>query len=386
MIEIPLRERIPLPCAPTVGFFDEAQDFTPMELALVRQWGADMEYIVLAGDDDQTIYEWAGANPDVLIGGECAQKVVLKQSYRVPRAVHALSQRVIQRVKNREPKEYEPRDYDGEVRWLNGTNYNTPGAIVADAEKYLQDGKTVMVLASCSYMLEPFIKALRGAGIPFHNPYRIKAGNWNPLRRAAKGRTSSIEQMLAFVEQIPMEFYPEWGEPLLDIDAFVSWYDMIASKGNIPRGGKKAGIESLQRLKNALNEKTFGASLLRGLFLPESGIFNHCGTKDVPAALDWLLENVPTAKKRVLDYPRTVAVRRGIAALQEKPKVIVGTIHSVKGGEADVVYVAPDLSRNAHAQTQEPGGMDAITRLKYVAYTRARESLCLLDAAGIYTM
>ena len=387
MIEIPLREHIPLECAPTVGFFDEAQDFTPMELALVRQWGADMEYIVLAGDDDQTIYEWAGASPEVLIGGECAKKVILSQSYRVPRMVHELSQRVIQTVKSREPKEYKPRDADGEVRQLRNVNYNTAAALITDAEQYLQADKTVMILASCSYMIEPVIKELRAAGIPFWNPYRVKAGNWNPLRRAGRGQTSSIEQMLHFVEQIPMTTGYKWGEPMLDIDRFVAWYDIIAATGNIPRGAKKVVLERLQQMKTEYNEKEFGASLLHAFFAEGCGIFDHCGTQNYAAALDWFIENVSSAKARVLEYPRAVAVRRGVDALEKKPQIIVGTIHSVKGGEADVVYVMPDLSRNAYAQkTNSRQGADAVTRLRYVAYTRARESLCLLDAAGSYVM
>lgn len=40
----------------TIGFFDEAQDFTPLELALIRRWSEQMHFIVLAGDDDQCIY------------------------------------------------------------------------------------------------------------------------------------------------------------------------------------------------------------------------------------------------------------------------------------------------------------------------------------------
>jgi len=49
MIEIALREIDIAPNDPKIGFFDETQDFTPLELALVRKWGDSMEYIVLAG-------------------------------------------------------------------------------------------------------------------------------------------------------------------------------------------------------------------------------------------------------------------------------------------------------------------------------------------------
>lgn len=60
------------------------------------------------------------------------------------------------------------------------------------------------------------------------------------------------------------------------------------------------------------------------------------------------------------------------------PKVIVGTIHSVKGGEADTVHVFPDLSSAAYMD-QDP---DRIHRLFYVAVTRARDSVIIHDPSN----
>ena len=53
MIEVCLNEMSAVPGSPSVGFFDEVQDFTPLELALVRKWGSSMDKVFLAGDDDQ---------------------------------------------------------------------------------------------------------------------------------------------------------------------------------------------------------------------------------------------------------------------------------------------------------------------------------------------
>jgi superfamily I DNA/RNA helicase len=51
------------PGKPAVIIADEAQDLNPMQLTLIRKWSKQAEYLVLAGDDDQTIYSWAGASP-----------------------------------------------------------------------------------------------------------------------------------------------------------------------------------------------------------------------------------------------------------------------------------------------------------------------------------
>jgi len=70
-------------------------------------------------------------------------------------------------------------------------------------------------------------------------------------------------------------------------------------------------------------------------------------------------------------------------ALVEPPRLIVGTIHSVKGGEADDVWMFPDLSS---AGMQEWLGndeqRDSVIRQFYVGMTRARENLTICAPAS----
>jgi superfamily I DNA/RNA helicase len=75
-------------------------------------------------------------------------------------------------------------------------------------------------------------------------------------------------------------------------------------------------------------------------------------------------------------FPAEIAARRSARALLETPQVVVGTIHSVKGGQADVVYLFPDLSQAADAQYAHGGAArDSVIRQFYVGATRAREVL-----------
>ena len=63
--------------------------------------------------------------------------------------------------------------------------------------------------------------------------------------------------------------------------------------------------------------------------------------------------------------------------LVELPRVIVGTIHSVKGGQADSVFVLPELSVPS-CEAWAAGDVlarDEIRRMMYVAMTRARTAL-----------
>jgi superfamily I DNA/RNA helicase len=92
--------------------------------------------------------------------------------------------------------------------------------------------------------------------------------------------------------------------------------------------------------------------------------------------LDWWRTRVTASAADRVKFPAEVAARRGPRALLETPQVVVGTIHSVKGGQADVVYLFPDLSQAADAHYQRSGPpRDSVIRLFYVGATRAFERL-----------
>ena len=71
------------------------------------------------------LYTFSGARPDSLItdGFPDDHKIVLGQSYRIPRAVHRLAERWIAKCKHREPKEYKPAEHEGLVRTMPQATY-----------------------------------------------------------------------------------------------------------------------------------------------------------------------------------------------------------------------------------------------------------------------
>ena len=89
---------------------------------------------------------------------------------------------------------------------------------------------------------------------------------------------------------------------------------------------------------------------------------------------------------RKANYIFELIDRHGHGILDIEPRVIVGTIHSVKGGEADHVVVFPDISPLQWDQLQQDGwdGRQAVLRTFYVGMTRARESLILGLSCGAY--
>ena len=69
--------------------------------------------------------------------------------------------------------------------------------------------------------------------------------------------------------------------------------------------------------------------------------------------------------------------QQGPRALVATPRVVVGTIHSVKGSESSSVYVFPDLSSAGQQDWYTDEGHDGILRTMYVGVTRTRDRLTL---------
>ncbi len=81
-----------------VLFIDEAQDLSYLQWQMVRTIWKKSKKTYIAGDDDQAIFQWAGADIDhfIALKEEVDEIKVLEQSYRIPGGpIHELSQRII---------------------------------------------------------------------------------------------------------------------------------------------------------------------------------------------------------------------------------------------------------------------------------------------------
>ena len=373
LIDTCYREVYTAPRAPSVIFADEAQDLNSLQLALIRKWGERAEYFILAGDDDQTIYTFTGADPKAILNPNIPDdhKIILKQSYRVPRAVHAIAENLIRQVTIRQEKVYLPRPEDGDVEHLAAGGLSaTEDEILTSAEEHIANGQSVMFLASCSYMLKPLIQVLRTHGIPFHNPYRRSNGFWNPIRAGKAG--SSANRVLSLLVAHPA--FSGGERPWTNGD-LAQWAEALRSKGILRHGVKT-------KLKRADLTQAAGMDRLVEIFEP-AALDSLMTTLDgnYRVLLDWWRARLTEEMQDRAEYPIEIAARRGPEALLNTPRVIVGTIHSVKGGEADVVYLFPDLSRAGDLQYQEMGPpRDSVVRLFYVGMTRARHTLYICQA------
>ena len=112
-----------------VIFVDEAQDLSLIQWSMIKKIEEDTNCDVwIAGDDDQAIFGWAGADVDSFINWK-AREILLDKSERVPQLIQRKALDVISRIYlNRLPKDYLPKNDLGNIyeRFnINGIDMST---------------------------------------------------------------------------------------------------------------------------------------------------------------------------------------------------------------------------------------------------------------------
>ncbi|KKK51037.1 hypothetical protein LCGC14_3118980, partial [marine sediment metagenome] len=223
------------PGIPEVLIVDECQDMSKLEIELIHKWGKTCDILLEAGDPDQAIYTWRGANPNIFIENKIPEnnKKYLRQSYRLPEAVHEYIRKWIRIIKAREDVEFKPRNASGSVKRMDAS-YLEPDPLIDICKEQMADGKTTMILASCGYMLVQIIARLKGEGLPFYNPFSTKNARWNPLQRIRK-RVMPVDRVAAFMapHESNDEFQREWNR-----QDFKNWMGLLEAKRIFKRGTK----------------------------------------------------------------------------------------------------------------------------------------------------
>lgn len=353
------------PSAPAVVYVDEAQDLSKLQLRLVRQWGEAAVGFVTVGDTDQALYTWAGADPAALLSLDLPadQRVVLSQSYRVPRAVRDVALAWIRRMPGRRDVVYDPTEEQGTVRRLPYRVDQLPSKIIEDAEEQVERGRTVMILAACGYQLTDLLKSLTARGTPYGNLYRRRERRWNPLAPVPRG--VSLAERMAWFCRGPQTWTAYTAGMIAE----------VLVGGVVRHGRKRVMVETAKR--EGSNEVPFDVALA-DWFAPEHVAAVGRGDPQ------WFARHVNEKSAARAFYMSRVVSHHGVDALVREPKLLAGTTHSVKGGEADVVYLSLGQSRAA-ATEWHAGKVESILRAMYVGMTRARHELvlCGADSLGV---
>jgi len=211
-----------------VVFIDEAQDLSPIQWKMFDILKKNSKHVILAGDDDQAIYGWAGADVK-RFQKEPAKEIVLPQSYRVPKCVQHIADNILSRIpdERRIQKEWKARDEEGDVYF---------GTAVEDVP--LHEGKW-LVLARYNDKLIKLKPTLREMGIYFQYKNRksyktLLYGAIQNFTRWSNGSLLSLTECKDLFEYLGKDF-PSKEERMYDLKEFgyshtQRWFDVFETE------------------------------------------------------------------------------------------------------------------------------------------------------------
>lgn len=294
---------------------DEAQDMSRLQWKLVKALEEKAARTHIAGDDDQAVFNWAGADVQSFLSHSGEVKV-LKHSYRVPAKVHVLADSIVNKIQNRQQKIWSPRSEQGEIYF-----YNQFEQVDISKGEWL-------IMASTNYMLNDIHTWIKNQGLLFE-------------RQGQRSIADSIVTAVVSWERLRKGLE-------IDYEALQKVYK------NLPAEAVKRGFKSL---RTAEPDKMYSMQDLKD---------NHGLLTD--AVWHEALTKIGEDKRAYL----ISVLRRGIK-LSEQAPIQLSTIHGAKGGEADNVLLMTDLSpRFAKDYARNA---DDINRLLYVGVTRTRKTL-----------
>jgi len=209
-----------------VVFVDEAQDLSPIQWKMVDILRENSKYVILAGDDDQAIYGWAGADVLKFIATQAKKDIILPQSHRVPRSVQNIADKILNRIPDdrRVKKNWKARDEEGLVNHITS---------IEDAPLHKGDW---LVLARTNDRLEKLKPILKDMGIYFQFKGRksFKATLFRSVlnyTRWQKGELLSLSEVKDILEctDMDLKLTEEKMYDLTDLtyDKTIHWFDVF---------------------------------------------------------------------------------------------------------------------------------------------------------------
>lgn len=212
-----------------VAIIDEAQDLTTLQWSMCSRAFRNCKRIYVAGDDDQAIYEWSGADVQhfLQLRGE---REVLAKSWRLQQKILEFSRGISARIQNRVDKDFAPVGDAGSVRF-----YNDLSEVTVEPER------TWYFVTRNNWFLNAYRDFLRKRAIVFMDkdkpavdPAHIRAINLHEKQRKGVRLTErETLQLQKCLKPSGVNLTLPWFDNLnLDNDTIAYYKDLVRTKAD----------------------------------------------------------------------------------------------------------------------------------------------------------
>ena len=318
-----------------VLILDEAQDFTPLQWSVIYKMVDNVKRIYLAGDDDQGIYRWNGADPKYFTTYFPGRKVILRKTRRFGKEIHDFSQIIRSGIIDSVEKEYDHEDKDGIVKRYLNFNEIPIGEI---------------------------------------------PGTWYILGRV----NTVVNELRGFAKNSGLYYSDNKGNKSFDKRQWkaIKTWTKVSNKKTITNKEAEHMFKYIRELKGPeFRTQKFWMKTdnFTELFFEDLVTFCGLDLKPEEQFLPWYEVLKRNFKEPQVLYFKRILQRYGQSSLDADPDIIIDTIHSVKGGEANNVLLCSKgnyPSSYAHKNIQEQSDE---RRVFYTGVTRAKDTLHILS-------
>ena len=321
---------------------DEAQDSSVVQRKAELSMSKNVDLFYKAGDPDQSIFEFSGADPDSFHKEFAHPEIELKQGYRCPRTVNEYCKNIIKPVWDHYgySREWLPKEgAEGAIYELSSLHQDP---YLEDLDNLLLNTKQTAVFTYRGGQPIDIIKYLIRLGLPFAIPFNSRVRDFTYP-------SGEINNQRAFINLHMGEMIP-----------FSNLKKLLKSVHPDYRGpnhnSKK--IEQVSRGSYGLDWLIKKGFLVPGV--QKTTDFQDICVTQSPAMREYI--------KKVVSENRDL----------EKKRIFVENIHTIKGKEFDHVVVDLTLTKKEEDFVRR--------RMKFVACSRSKETLWLVKSRTKITM
>lgn len=402
---------------------DEYQDTNYMQYRFIHLLAQAHNNICVVGDDDQCIYQWRGADINNILDFEKdfrgAKVIKLERNYRSDGNILSAAHSVIQNNRGRKPKKLWTEKGEGEkVRYFRAEDDKDEARYIAsEVDRLCVRGRQYSdfaVLYRTNVQSRLFEEAFRAKGIP----YRILGGFRYYDRKEVKDLVAYMRLVQNPADDLSLERIinePKRGIgqktlEKLKVLAAVRNQSLfqILRDAEIMQGLTGKSGESLFQMAETISklseeQENLKISDIYDALLVRTGYLQALEGQNTVEA-ETRIENLLEFKSVIYDYEKdkedagepgslsefmeSIALMAEVDNLDpEENAVIMMTLHSAKGLEFPVVFMAgmEDGLFPSWRSFERGDGVEEERRLCYVGMTRAKEKL-YLTSAGIRTI